>query len=194
MRDADGAEGKVGRRLTPALAVSALVAGLSLSASASPPACHREDAAMVAASHAVVRAEVLAATGTRSASSRALEARYRVVESLKGSLQRDARLAIAVSCLDEPVPPALQGYPMANRYCRGSLGLALTGVDGALAQPRAPAPPGGWLLFLERDPGAWREVSRVSYGGGCAVSEATLSARDREVLRRVQAPGETVRP
>jgi hypothetical protein len=149
---------------------------------------------MVAASDAVVRVEVLAATGTRSASRRALEARYRVVESLKGSLQRDARLAIAVSCLDEPVPPALQGYPMANRYCRAGFGPTLTGVDGTLAQPQAPAPPGGWLLFLERDLGAWREVSRVSYGGGCAGSEATLSARDREVLRHVQAPGGTDRP
>jgi hypothetical protein len=164
--------------------------------SASPPACWRDDAAMVVASDVVVTAGTLGVSAARSGTLRSMEARYRVIEGLKGRLKRGDLIRVRVSCLDEPVPPELRGYPAAQRYCRGDAGLALTGVDVRGARPLPPADARGWVLFLARELGAgpWREVSRVDFGGGCTVDPAALSPGDRRAIQLLRSPGSRPRP
>jgi hypothetical protein len=157
---------------------------LAMPTLASPPACLRDDTAMVAAADAVVTGEVLSATASRSGARRRLEARYRVTQSLKGRLRAGHRVRVVASCLDEPVPAAMLGYPTAQRYCRGGIGPALTGVEAAGSRSRSPAPASGWILFLTLTPGNedWHEVSRTGYGSACRVDDAQLSAQDRRAV------------
>jgi hypothetical protein len=163
----------------------------ALAGSASPPACWRDDAAMVAASEAVVTAEALSVTASRGASVRSMDARYRVIEGLKGPPKGGELIRVVVSCTDEPVPRELLGYPIVQRYCRGEAGLALTGVDVRLARPAPPAHARGWALFLARPFGSepWSEVPRVDFGGACAVDDTTLSPKDRRVIQRLREIG-----
>jgi hypothetical protein len=171
--------------------IAALALALPASAPASPPACMRDDAAMVAASEAVVTAQVLSARESRSGTTQRLEARYRVIEGLKGRLKAGHHIRVVDSCLDEPVPPSLQGFPAVQRYCRGGIAPSLTGIEAANARPQSPAPPEGWPLFLRLNRGDddWSEVSRTSYGGGCSVDDATLSDENRRSLERLRQRG-----
>jgi hypothetical protein len=146
---------------------------------------------MVAGSEAVVTAEALTVTASRSGSIRSMDARYRVIEGLKGPPKGGELIRVVVSCIDEPVPGELLGYPIVQRYCRGAVGLALTGVDVRLARPAPPAHARGWALFLTRPFGGepWREVPRVHFGGGCAADDTTLSSKDRRVIQRLREMG-----
>jgi hypothetical protein len=174
----------------------ALTLALAPPAAASPPACLRDDAAMVAASDAVVTAEVLSVTASRTGTMRRLQARYRVTERLKGRLGPGQRITVVASCLDEPVPASMQGYPVVERYCRGGIAPVLTGVETAGARPRSPVPAGGWPLFLAAHGGdtTWSEVSRTSYSGACTVEDGTLSAQDRHGIERLRQRGNAGTP
>jgi hypothetical protein len=146
---------------------------------------------MVVASEAVVTVEALSVTASRAGAIRSIDARYRVIEGLKGPPKGGKLIRVVVSCIDEPVPPGLLGYPIAERYCRGEVGLALTGVDVRRARPMPPTHVRGWTLFLTRPFGGepWSEVPRVAFGDGCAVDDTTLSPKDRRVLQRLREMG-----
>ena len=169
--------------------VSAWILAASQLAEASPPACMREEPAMFATASAVVTAGVNGAERRQDPATRtvSLRAAYRVVESFKGPLKRGQSVRLERSCLDEPVPRELQGYPVVDRYCRGTIGLDLPGVDAATGTPVGPAPAGREvLLFLTREYGVWTTTPRTSYLGGCTFDESTLSPAQRKGLERLQ--------
>lgn len=155
------------------------------SASASPPACFRDDAAMIVASEAVFTAEMVDARVSRVGDSRQIEARYRLTGVIKGILKPGQRIRVVASCLDQPVPREQMGYPVVEHYCSGG-GPVVTGVNEA-GRPQ-PSPPGGWLLFLELSRGDdfWKEVSRTGYYGGCSVDQLRLGPADRRALQRLR--------
>lgn len=179
-------DGSLGAAMRLLAAVPLLGLALAVPVLASPPACRRDDAAMVVASAAVVRAELVSVSRQEAGTTRRIQGQFRVSESLKGRLKPGQRATVEASCLAEPVPRDLLGYPGAARYCRSGVGPGLTGVDpsGDLVSP---APAAGWLLFLERPfDGDWSEVSRAGYGGECQRDAATLSARDRRAIERLR--------
>ncbi|MCP4259840.1 MAG: hypothetical protein GY774_20355 [Planctomycetes bacterium] len=96
------------------------------------------------------------------------------------------------TCLDEPVPRNMLGYSVVERYCRGLIGLRLTGVDSRDGKPvmRSGAKK-NWILFLRKDirRGApqqtWLEVSETGFSGGCWQTRNDIPADEREGFDRL---------
>lgn len=84
--------------------------GVAAPAAASPPACFRDDAAMVVSSVAVVAADVLNVRLSHQGTSRTLEARYRVAAVFKGLLKPGDTFSVRASCRDEPVPEQREAW------------------------------------------------------------------------------------
>ena len=170
-------------------------------ANASPPACHRNDASMYMKSDAVVEAVV---TKSRRWSERAttlhLVAKYKIVDVFKGDVDKDDILIVTDTCLNKPVPERMLGYPVVKDYCRGLIGLRLTGIDSRDGKPvmesgNSPS----LVLFLRKNirKGApqltWLEVSRTSFYGGCRQTRNDIPQDQREefdcLLKRLQDIG-----
>jgi hypothetical protein len=86
--------------------------GAASSANASPPACHRNDVSMYMKSDAVVEAVV---TKSRRWSEGTvtlhLVAKYKIMDVFKGDVDKDDILIVTDTCLDEPIPRQMLGYP-----------------------------------------------------------------------------------
>jgi len=101
----------------------------SQNANASPPAVTRNDISMYIRSEAVLEA-VVKSSKRWSDGGRVLHmvAEYKVIDVFKGNVQKDEILIVTDTCLDEPIPEHMLGYPVVEEYCRGGIGL--TNPDG----------------------------------------------------------------
>jgi hypothetical protein len=163
------------------------------SANASPPACPRNDVSMYMRSDAVVEAIVVKSRRwSEGAETLHLVAKYRILNVFKGNIDKDDILIATDTCLDKPVPKERLGYPALQNYCRGLIGLRLTGVDSRDGKPvmksgNKPI----WILFLKKDirKGApqltWLEVSRTSYYGGCRQTRDDIPPEQRKGFDRL---------
>jgi hypothetical protein len=163
------------------------------SANASPPACHRNDVSMYMESDAVFEAVV---TKSRRWSEGTitlhLVAKYKVLEVFKGDVDKDDILIVTDTCLDKPVPRQMLGYPGVEDYCRGGIGLNLTGINSGDGKPvmKSGKKP-RWILFLRKNirRGApqltWLEVSRTSFYGGCRQTRDDIPLEQREGFHRL---------
>lgn len=163
------------------------------SANASPPAFPRNDVSMYIRSDAVVEAIVVKSKRwSEGAETLHLVAKYRILNIFKGNIDKDDILIVTDTCLDKPVPRHMLGYPPVEDYCRGGIGLTLTGVN---SQDGKPVMKSGniprWILFLKKDirKGApqltWLEVSRTSYYGGCRQTRDDIPPDQREEFDRL---------
>ncbi len=121
-----------------------------------------------------------------------LVAKYKVLNVLRGDVDKDDILIVTDTCMDEPVPERMQGYPVVERYCRGLIGLQLPGVDSRTGKPVVrPRPQAGWILFLRKNArkGApeltWLEVSRTSFSGGSRQDLNDLGPEQRAGFERL---------
>ena len=161
----------------------------------SPPACHRDDIDRFRAADSVVAAVVTSSRRWQAgATTLHLVAKYRVLESFKGPLASDGIVIVTDTCLDEERPRDRLGYPTAVKYCPGSSGLVLTGVNASDGSPiREGAGASEWVLYLRenRQRGApeltWLEVSTTSFGGDCGYSREDLTGEERESFDRLSA-------
>jgi len=171
------------------------------SANASPPACARNDASMFMQSDVVVKAVVIKSRRWSEGSATLhLVAKYKVLEVFKGDVHKDDILIVTDTCLDKPVPERMLGYPVVEDYCRGFIGLRLTGVDSQDGKPmmKSGKKP-NWILFLKKDirKGAsqltWLELSRTNYYGGCRQTRDDIPLEHREgfdrLLQRLKSIG-----
>jgi hypothetical protein len=174
-------------------AVIAWLMSAASSANASPPAYPRNDLLMYLESDAVVEAVVTKSRRwSEGAETLHLVAKYRVLDVFKGDIDKDDILIVTDTCLDKPVPKERLGYPAVQNYCRGLIGLRLTGVDSRDGKPvmKSGNKP-SWILFLKKDirKGApqltWLEVSRTSYSGGYRQTRDDLSPEQREEFDRL---------
>lgn len=70
----------------------------------------------------------------------------------KGNIDKDDILIVTDTCLDNPVPEEMMGYPVVEKYCRGLIGLRLTGVDSQTGKPIVESEnKPNWILFLKKD-------------------------------------------
>jgi len=121
-----------------------------------------------------------------------LVAKYKVLEVFKGDFHKDDILIVTDTCLDKPVPERMLGYPVVEDYCRGLIGLRLTGVNSRDGKPvmRSSTKP-SWILFLRKDirKGApqqtWLEVSYTGFYGGCWQTRNDISADERAEFDRL---------
>jgi len=174
-------------------AVIAWLMSAVLSANASPPAYPRNDLSMYMKSDAVVEALVTKSRRwSEGAETLHLVAKYKVLNVFKGNVDKDDILIVTDTCLDKPVPEGMLGYPVVKNYCRGLIGLRLTGVDsrdGKLIMKSGNRPI--WILFLKKNirKGApqltWFEVSRTSYSGGYRQTRDDILPEQREGLDRL---------
>ena len=174
-------------------AVIACLMGVASSADASPPACPRNHVSMYMQSDAVVEAVVAKSRRwSEGAETLHLVAKYRILNIFKGNIDKDDILIVTDTCLDKPVPRHMLGYPPVEGYCRGGIGLTLTGVNSRDGKPvmksgKKPI----WILFLKKDirKGApqltWLEVSRTSYYGGCRQTRNDIPPDQREEFDRL---------
>ena len=162
-------------------------------ANSSPPACHRNDASMYMKSDAVVEAVVTKSRRwSEGATTLHLVAKYKIVGVFKGDVDKDDILIVTDTCLDKPVPERMLGYPVVEDYCRGLIGLRLTGIDSRDGKPvmesgNSPS----LVLFLRKNirKGApqltWLEVSRTSFYGGCRQTRNDIPPDQREGFDRL---------
>lgn len=174
-------------------AVIAWLMSAASSVNASPPAYPRNDLSLYLESDAVVEAVV---TKSRrwfeGAETLHLVAKYKVLNVFKGNVDKDNILIVTDTCLDKPVPKERLGYPAVQNYCRGLIGLRLTGVDSRDGKPfmKSGNKP-SWILFLKKDirKGApqltWLEVSRTSYSGGYRQTRNDIPPDQREGFDRL---------
>ena len=168
---------------------------------ASPPACARNDFSMYMQSDAVVEAVVTKSRRwSEGAETLHLVAKYKVLDVFKGDIKKDDILIVTDTCLDKPVPKEMFGYSVVQNYCRGSIGLRLTGVDSRNGKTtvKSGIKP-SWILFLRKDirKGApqltWLEVSKTSLSGGCRQTRDDIPPKQREefdrLLQRLKAIG-----
>jgi hypothetical protein len=121
-----------------------------------------------------------------------LVAKYKILDVFKGDVDKDDILIVTDTCLDKPVPREMLGYPVVENYCRGLIGLRLTGVDSQDGKPvmKSGNKP-NWILFLRKDmrKGApqltWLEVSKTSYYGGCRQTRDDIPPEQREEFDRL---------
>jgi len=84
------------------------------------------------------------------------------------------------------------GYPVVEDYCRGLIGLRLTGIDSRDGKPviNSGTKP-SWILFLKKDirkrsPDlTWIEVSRTSYYGGCRNIQNDIPLDEKKGFKRM---------
>ncbi len=170
-------------------------------ANASPPACHRNDVSMYMKSDVVVEAVVTKPRRwSEGATTLHLAAKYKIVDVFKGDVDKDDILIVTDTCLDKPVPREMLGYPVVEDYCRGLIGLRLTGVDSWDGKPvmKSDNRP-SLILFLRKNirKGApqltWLEASRTSFYGGCRQTRNDIPPDQREefdrLLKRLKAIG-----
>ena len=160
---------------------------------ASPPACDRNVFSMYIKSDAVVEAVVSKSRRwSEGAATLHLVAKYKVLDVFKGHVDKDDILIVTDTCLDKPVPREMLGYPAVKDYCRGGIGLNLTGVnlrDGKPVMKSDNKP--SWILFLRKNirKGApqltWLEVSRTSFYGGCRRTLNDILPDQREGFDRL---------
>ena len=170
------------------------------SANASPPACFRNDVSMYMQSDAVV--EVLVTKSRRWSEGSAtlhLVAKYNVLTVFKGNAGKDDILIVTDTCLDEPVPERMLGYPVVEKYCRGLIGLRLSAVDSREGKPvmwSGTKP--NWILFLKKDirKGAprqtWLEVSKTSFDGGGRQTQNDIPSDERDGFDRLRQREKTL--
>ena len=163
------------------------------SANASPPACHRNDVSMYMESDAVVEAVVTKSKRwSEGTITLHLVAKYKVLDVFKGAVDKDEILIVTDTCLDEHIPRQMSGYPKVEDYCRGGIGLTLTGVNSGDGKPvmKSGKKP-RWILFLRKNirRGApqltWLEVSRTSFYGGCRQTLNDILPDQREGFDRL---------
>ncbi len=121
-----------------------------------------------------------------------LVAKYKVLDVFKGDVDQNDILIVTDTCMDEPVPERMQGYPVVESYCRGLIGLQLPGIDSRTGKPIVrPQPQAGWLLFLRKNTrkGApeltWLEESRTSFSGGIRQDLNDLAPEQRAGFERL---------
>ena len=170
-----------------------MMSGLT-NATASPPACFRNDVSMYIYSDAVVEAIVKQSRRWSEAGSTLhLVAKYIITEVFKGDVHKDEILILTDTCLDEPIPQQMLGYPKVEDYCRGGIGLTLTGVDSKDGTPvKKSGEKPRVILFVKKNiqRGApqltWLEVSRTSFYGGCWQNRNDIPPDEREQFDRLQ--------
>lgn len=121
-----------------------------------------------------------------------LVAKYKILNVFKGNVDKDDIIIVTDTCLDEPIPEEMMGYPVVERYCRGLIGLRLTGVDSQKGEPvmKSGKKP-NFILFLKKDirKGApeltWLEVTRTSYHGRCRQTREDIPLEQREGFARL---------
>ena len=114
------------------------------------------------------------------------------MDIFKGDVNKDEILIVTDTCLDEPIPRQMLGYPQVEDYCRGGIGLTLTGVNSGDGKPvmKSDNKP-SWILFLRKNirKGApqltWLEVSRTSFYGGCRRTLNDILPDQREGFDRL---------
>lgn len=114
------------------------------------------------------------------------------MDIFKGDVNKDEILIVTDTCLDEPIPRQMLGYPQVEDYCRGGIGLTLTGVNSGDGKPvmKSGKKP-RWILFLRKDirRGArqltWLEVSRTNFYGGCRQIRNDIPPDQREGFDRL---------
>jgi len=175
------------------LAVIAWFMSAASSTDASPPACPRNDVSMYFESDAVVEAVVTKSKRWSEGSATLhLVAKYKIMDVFKGDADKDDILIVTDTCLDKPVPERRLGYPVVDDYCRGLIGLRLTGVDSRDGKPvmKSDSKP-SLILFLRKDirrgdPDlTWLEVSRTSFHGGCRRTRNDIPPEQREGFDRL---------
>jgi hypothetical protein len=121
-----------------------------------------------------------------------LVAKYRILDVFKGDVTKDDVLIVTDTCLYKPVPERMLGYPVVENYCRGLIGLRLTGVDSQDGKPiMTSGSKPSWILFLKKDirKGApqltWVEVSRTSYYGPCRQTRDDIPLEQRAEFERL---------
>jgi len=193
------ASGKLNNKAILFVVIIWVLGGFS-SADASPPACHRGEASMYIHSDVVVEAVVIQSRRWSQGTTLHLVAKYKIKEVFKGDVHKDEILIVTDTCHDEPVPRGLLGYPVVEDYCRGGIGLNLTGVnpgDGTPFMKSGERPT--WILFLKKDfrKGApqltWRETSRTSFSGGCWQNRDDIPPDQREQFDRLQQMREDIK-
>jgi len=175
------------------LAVIAWFMSSASSTNASPPACHRNDVSMYMQSDAVVEAVVTKSRRwSEGAATLHLVAKYKVLDAFKGDVTKNDILIVTDTCLDKPVPERMMAYPGVDDYCRGFIGLRLTGVDSQDGKRiiKSGSKP-NWIMFLKKDirKGApqltWVEVSRTSYYGPCRQTWDDIPPEQKEGFDRL---------
>lgn len=163
------------------------------SASASPPACHRNDASMYINSDAVVEAFVTKSRRWSEGRTLHLVAKYKIMDVFKGDVNKDDILIVTDTCLDEGVPREMAGYPVVEDYCRDGIGLTLTGINPGDGKPVMKSEKNQrWVLFLKKDirRGApqltWLEVSRTSFHGGCSQTRNDIPPDEIKAFDRLR--------
>jgi hypothetical protein len=114
------------------------------------------------------------------------------MDVFKGNCDKDEILIVTDTCVDEHIPRQMLGYPGVENYCRGLIGLRLTGVDSQDGKPvmKSGNKP-NWILFLKKDirKGApqltWLEVSKTSYYGGCRQTRDDIPPEQSEGVDRL---------
>ncbi len=80
---------------------------------ASPPAVTRNDVSMYISSDAVVEAVVIKSRRWfKGIATFHLVAKYQGIDVFEGNIHRDEMLIVTYTCLDEPVPEHMLGYPV----------------------------------------------------------------------------------
>jgi hypothetical protein len=159
---------------------------------ASPPACLRDDIAKYINSDTVVEAVVTKSRRwSEGGTTLHLVAKYKVIEVFKGDVERANILIVTDTCMDTPVPRHMLGYPVVKKYCRGLIGLRLTGVDSRDGKRiKRTDNKQSWILFLKKDirKGApqltWLEVSETGYNG-CFQTLNDIPSDEREGFDRL---------
>ena len=161
--------------------------------SASPPACDRNDVSMYNNFDAVVEAVVTQSRRWSEGTTVHLVATYKVVDVFKGNVRKGTTLTATDRCIDESPPQHILGYPRVEDYCRGGIGLRLTGVD---AKDGTPVTTSGErpnvLLFLKKNvqtgsrKATWLEVSRTGFYGGCTQVLTDIPPGERERFEQMQ--------
>jgi len=160
----------------------------STTAKASPPACRQNTVSKFISADAAVEAVVVKSRRWSEAGTTIhLVSKYEILKVFKGNVEKGEIIIVTDTCLDKPVPRKMAGYPVVQNYCRGSIGLSLTGVNSLNGTPiRNPEGKPSWILFLRKDVrvGApeltWLEISNTGYYGGCRKNKNSISPDDKD--------------
>mgnify|MGYP006995605420 CR=1 FL=1 len=106
------------------------------SAGTSPAACRRSESSIYINSDSVVEAVVKQSRRwSEGTVTLHLVVQYKILDVFKGDVIQDEILIVTDTCLDEPIPRHMLGYPPVEDYCRGGIGLTLTGVNSGDGKP-----------------------------------------------------------
>ena len=186
------------RALISWLGASAIAAAFAGGAAASPPACQRNEVDMFRAAELVVAATVTSSRRwTEAGTTVHLVAKYRVSEVFKGNAATGEVLIATATCLDQPVPEEVLGYPAVDDYCFEGVRPYLTGVWGTTGEPVLSSPGPGFepepephVLYLAvnewgGEERTYLEVPWASFYGDCGLGPESLSEEERRGYRRM---------